>query len=171
MTKKFAGALLGAGLLAAGAIQAQAQIQVNNIQTQVFPFSGTCTGGNQIIGTPAITLTNATTTTPAPSATITIADILLVGLPAGSLQYAQLAISGDAGTVLDWVGPGQFHTSTGVGTAGSLTQSVTAAGVTAPATVAVGGGVFLPNNAGLNLTVACTTGSWNAYATIWYHTP
>jgi hypothetical protein len=173
MTKTFAGALLGAGLLAATAMQAQAQIQFNAIQTQVFPFSGTCTGANQIIGTPAISLVNATSSATAGSATITIADIVVVGLPSGSLQYANLAISGDAGTLLVWLGPGQTHVTTTVGSAGNSPETFSpTTNLTTPSTTqAVGNGVFLPSGGGLNLTLACTTGSWNAYATIWYHTP
>jgi hypothetical protein len=169
MSRKFGlSALACVGLLGLGALPAQAQITPNNVQSQTFPFSGTCTGGNEVIGTPPISLTNATTSAAASSATITIGDIVLVGLASSSIQYAQLAISGNAGTILVWLGPGQTHVTTTVGSAGNVPVNTSGVPIAAQA---VGNGVFLPDNGGLNLTVACTTGTWQAYATIWYHTP
>jgi len=145
-----------------GAMQVHAATQVANIHSMTFPFSGTCSGQNNIIGTPAITsFVGAPGTTPT-SATITLANITITQQPTG-LQYAYLSISGDNSDDLAWVGTNGASVTTGVGAAGSF--------FTGGVLTTLGNGVTLPLNGGLNLTLACASGTWQAFATIWYHAP
>lgn len=157
MSKKLGVAALACvGVLGFGAMQAQAQIPTYSIQSQTFPFSGTCNGSNMIIGTPAIVLSDAAGNL-AKSATITASNITLFQMPSG-LQYAYLSISGNNATDLAWAGPSGGSPNT---TVGSANTSATTSG----------NGVYLPFGGGLNLTVSCASGSWQAFATIWYHVP
>jgi hypothetical protein len=157
MSKKLGVAALACvGLLGFGAIHAQAQIPTYSIQSQTFSFSGTCSGGNMIAGTPAIILTDAAGNA-VKSATITVTNLTIFQPPTG-LQYAYLSISGNNNTDLAWVGPGGGSTNTSLGSAN--TNSTTS-----------GNGVYLPFGGGLNLTLSCASGPWQAFATIWYHAP
>jgi hypothetical protein len=157
MSKKLGVAALACvGLLGFGAMHAQAQIPTYSIQSQTFPFSGTCNGGNMIIGTPNIILSDAAGNL-VKSATITASNITIFQAPTG-LQYAYLSVSGGPSTDLVWVGP----------SGGSVTTTLGSSNTTATTT---GNGVYLPFGGGLNLTLSCASGSWQAFATIWYHAP
>jgi hypothetical protein len=152
MIRKFVmSALAGASLLGFAATQAHAQA---NMQTQTFNFSGTCSGGNNVVGSPPITFSTAT---PPTGATLTSTDIVLFQVPNG-LQYAYVSLAGNDNVIYGWLGPGQTHTVTTNGSIGNQTG-------------AIGNGFALSNNNGINLTVACSSGNWQAWVTLNYHAP
>lgn len=154
-------ALLGVGWLGLGAMQAQAQ----NIDSQTFPFSGTCSGGNNIVGSPPIFFgfVSGVNGTLNPRATITGANLTLFQPPSG-LQYAYLNVSGDGNQALVWLGPGGGSTSTFFGSAGNFNTN--GAPEASP-----GNGINFPAGGGINVTLACSSGTWQAFGTIWYHVP